>query len=118
MAVAIAAEAARPIDFDTEIMPVFTRAGCNGGACHGAAAGRGGFKLSLLGSNAAADYDAIVRQSEGRRADLFRPADSLVLTKPTGVLEHGGGEPLEYGGVGANLIEAWLAAGAPRGGAS
>ncbi|MDA1180012.1 MAG: hypothetical protein O2931_14585, partial [Planctomycetota bacterium] len=42
-------------DFDTEIMPVLTRSGCNVGSCHGAAAGRGGFHLSLLGGDVDAD---------------------------------------------------------------
>jgi hypothetical protein len=27
------------IDFDTQIVPVLTKSGCNAGACHGAAAG-------------------------------------------------------------------------------
>lgn len=38
----------RPIDFDTEIIPLLSRLGCNTGACHGAAVGRGGFRLSLI----------------------------------------------------------------------
>ncbi|MBI1902085.1 MAG: DUF1553 domain-containing protein [Planctomycetia bacterium] len=101
--------------FDTEVMPVFTKAGCNAGACHGSAAGRGGFKLSLLGGDAAADYSTIVHQLEGRRINLARPADSLLIRKPTGSLDHGGGEPLEYEGKGAKLLESWIAAGAPRG---
>ncbi len=41
---------ARPGDFDTQIEPLLTRYGCNAGSCHGAAAGRGGFSLSLYGS--------------------------------------------------------------------
>ena len=41
----------RPVDFDTEVIPILTRSGCNTGACHGAAIGRGGFKLSLLGGD-------------------------------------------------------------------
>ena len=34
--------------FRTQIVPVLTQAGCNAAACHGAATGKGGFKLSLL----------------------------------------------------------------------
>ncbi len=41
------------IDFDLDVLPVLTRAGCNAGSCHGAAVGRGGFHLSLWGSNPA-----------------------------------------------------------------
>jgi len=63
VALLIGAGPARPVDFDTEIIPVLTKAGCNAGACHGAAAGRGGFRLSLLGGDAAADYESIVDDS-------------------------------------------------------
>src|SRR5262245_28328129 len=104
----------RPIDFDTQVVPVLTRAGCNAGACHGAAAGRGGFRLSLLGGDPAADHDAIVHELKGRRVNLARPAESLVLAKPTGALGHQGGIRLEEDGPGARLLREWLAAGAPR----
>ena len=60
-----------PVDFDSQVLPVLTYAGCNAGACHGAAAGRGGFQLSLFGSNPDADYSAIVHFAEGRRVNLF-----------------------------------------------
>jgi Protein of unknown function (DUF1553)/Protein of unknown function (DUF1549) len=111
---AVGADPARPPDFDTEIVPVFTKAGCNAGACHGAAAGRGGFHLSLFGSDAAADYDAIVQDLEGRRVNLARPGESLILNKPTGMLRHGGGTRLDPDGPGAKRLADWIAAGAPR----
>ena len=38
-----------PISFPGRIVPIFTKLGCNGGGCHGKAAGQNGFKLSLLG---------------------------------------------------------------------
>jgi hypothetical protein len=104
---------AAPPHFDTEILPVLTRAGCNAGACHGAAKGRGGFRLSLWGSDPAADYAAIVQDREGRRINLTKPARSLVLAKPTGMLEHGGDVPLDAAG--AKMLFDWIAAGAQRG---
>ncbi|MEX2142555.1 MAG: DUF1549 domain-containing protein [Pirellulales bacterium] len=104
-----------PPHFDTEIVPVLTRAGCNAGACHGAAKGRGGFRLSLLGGDAAADYAAIVQEREGRRINLAWPEASLVLAKPTGLLDHGGDVPLDADGAGAKRLVDWIAAGAPRG---
>jgi hypothetical protein len=110
---AAAATAAGP-DFDTQVLPVLTRAGCNTGACHGAATGQGGFALSLWGSDPAADYAAIVRQAEGRRVNLARPERSLLLLKPTGNLDHGGGVRLDGDSAGAAIVSAWLAAGAPR----
>ena len=102
-----------PPHFDTEIVPVLTRAGCNAGACHGAAKGRGGFRLSLWGSDPAADYAAIVQEREARRINLARPQQSLVLAKPTGLLDHGGDVPLDSAG--AKLLFDWISAGAPRG---
>ena len=102
------------IDFDTDVIPILSKAGCNGGACHGAAAGRGGFNLSLFGGDPAADYDAIVRQLEGRRINRADPAASLVIAKPTGMLDHGGDVRLEYDGPQAKLLADWIAAGAVR----
>ena len=101
--------------FDTEVVPVLTRAGCNAGACHGAAAGRGGFHLSLFGADPAADHEAIVHALEGRRVNLARTAESLVLAKPAGRLKHGGGKALPANSPGAELMARWIAAGAPRG---
>ena len=47
--------------FATRILPILTKAGCNTGECHGAAIGRGGFRLSLLGYDPARDYLHITR---------------------------------------------------------
>jgi hypothetical protein len=100
------------IDFDTEIIPILTRSGCNSGACHGAAAGRGGFQLSLLGGDAAADYAAIVLQYEGRRIHPSQPEKSLVLRKPTMELDHEGGDALDAEG--AKIVANWIRRGAKR----
>ncbi len=102
-------------DFETQVLPVLTKAGCNGGACHGAAIGRGGFRLSLLGYDPQADYEHIVQEFEGRRANLARPERSLLLRKPSGQLPHEGGVRLKRASEGFALVHAWLAAGAPRG---
>ncbi len=105
-----------PVHFDTEIIPLLTKAGCNSGACHGAAAGRGSFHLSLLGADPDADYEAILHEFEGRRINHAAPTQSLVFAKPTGYLDHGG-EVLfdEDSAIAARMLE-WLRAGAPRGG--
>ena len=78
------------VEFKNDLIPVFTKMGCNAGACHGAAIGRGGFKLSLFGGNPEADYDSIVRRASGRRVNLAKPDESLVYLKPTSFLSHGG----------------------------
>jgi hypothetical protein len=36
-----------PISFRNDVMPVFSKTGCNTGSCHGAARGKDGFRLSL-----------------------------------------------------------------------
>ena len=71
------------VDFENDLIPIFTKFGCNAGACHGAAAGRGEFNLSLFGGNPQADYEAIVRQLAGRRINLMYPEESLIILKPT-----------------------------------
>ncbi len=39
----------RQTNFPNQIVPIFTRHGCNGGGCHGKSGGQNGFRLSLLG---------------------------------------------------------------------
>lgn len=102
------------IDFDTQVIPVLTRQGCNAGSCHGAAVGRGGFKLSLLGSSGARDYDAIVQQLEGRRVNLADPDKSLLLRKPSEQLGHEGGLVLPDDSHAFELIQGWISEGAMR----
>ncbi len=102
------------VDFDTEIIPVLTKAGCNAGACHGAAAGRGGFHLSLLGADPAADHEAIVLALEGRRVNLADPARSLIIAKPGGQLEHGGDVVLPPESDGQQRMLTWIRSGARR----
>ncbi len=112
--VAMLAAGSPPIDFDTEIIPVLTRAGCNAGSCHGAAAGRGGFRLSLYGSDPTRDFETIVMELEGRRINLARPEASLLLRKPTCEIDHEGGYRLESDGPGATRLRDWIAQGARR----
>lgn len=114
VALAVSPTPVGAVDFDTEVVPMFTRAGCNAGSCHGAAAGRGGFKLSLLGGDPAADYEAVVVERKGRRVNLARPAESLALVKPTGLLPHEGGVRIEDGSAAEKRLLEWIAAGAPR----
>lgn len=102
------------IDFDTQIIPILTRAGCNAGACHGAAAGRGEFHLSLYGGDPAFDFESIALELEGRRVNLAHPENSLLLLKATESINHGGGPRLEYDGAGMKIIQQWIAENARR----
>ena len=56
-----------PINFGNQIVPIFTKLGCNSGGCHGKASGQNGFKLSLLGFEPEVDYTALVKEARGRR---------------------------------------------------
>ncbi len=100
--------------FENDLIPIFTKHGCNSGACHGAAVGRGGFKLSLYGSDPAADYKAVALELEGRRVNLADPALSLLLLKPTEAISHGGGYVLEDGHADRQTLLKWIAQGAVK----
>ena len=102
------------IDFDTRVIPVLTKAGCNTGACHGAAAGRGEFRLSLYGSDPEFDHRSIALELEGRRVNLANSDESLLLLKATESINHGGGPRLEFEGPGVQLLRQWIDEGASR----
>ena len=102
------------IDFDTEIVPLLSKAGCNAAACHGGATGQAGFRLSLFGGDPESDHRAIVHDMTGRRVNLADANQSLVLLKPTGQLDHGGGDVLEQDSVAALTIAAWIRSGSKR----
>lgn len=99
--------------FRNDILPILSKAGCNGGGCHGALAGKGGFRLSLFGYDPRADHEAITRESLGRRIELADPGRSLLLTKPTLVLPHKGGRRLDPESEMAATLGRWISAGAP-----
>ena len=50
------AKVERPISFKMDVMPVFMKAGCNTGGCHGSSRGKDGFRLSLFGYDPDGDY--------------------------------------------------------------
>ncbi len=101
------------VSFRNQVQAVLAKAGCNSGACHGAAAGKNGFKLSLRGFDADADWFTITRQARGRRVVPSDPGRSLLLLKPTGALPHKGGVRFDVESPDYNTIAAWIAAGAP-----
>ena len=99
--------------FRNHVIPVLTKIGCNQGACHGALAGKNGFKLTLRGYDPDTDYDTLTRQSVGRRVSLADPDASLILLKPSFAIPHGGGKRFAQGSLEYRVIEQWVAAGAP-----
>lgn len=102
------------IGFLEQVMPVLSKAGCNAGACHASQYGKGGFKLSVFTFAPDEDYQAIVRDSFSRRINRLDPKSSLLLMKPTQVVPHEGGKRLEASSIDYQVIERWLAGGAPR----
>ena len=104
-----------PVSFRNQIVPVFTKLGCNSGGCHGKQSGQNGFKLSLLGFDPEFDYNALVNEARGRRLLPSTPQHSLLLLKATGMAPHGGGKKFNRESVEYALILRWLAQGAPRG---
>ena len=98
--------------FRNHVLAVFAKTGCNSGACHGALAGKGGFRLSLRGYDPGTDYQTIVTQARGRRIELADPGRSLILAKPTGALPHKGGLRFETDSHEYKVIADWIAGGA------
>jgi hypothetical protein len=104
-----------PINFPNQVVPVFTKLGCNSGGCHGKAAGQNGFKISLLGFEPQVDYAALVKEGRGRRVFPSAPDSSLLLLKAVGAVAHGGGKKMEVGSDEYRLVRRWIAAGMPYG---
>lgn len=109
------ASAPRTFNFENDISPLLTRHGCNASQCHGKAEGQNGFKLSVFGYDALADFRALTIESKGRRASPAAPEQSLFLAKASGALPHQGGARILAGSPDYETIRAWLAAGAPFG---
>ncbi len=108
-----AAHAADAPSFRNTIQPILTRYGCAMGACHGAAAGQGGFRLSLRGFDDEGDWLSITRSANGRRLTLEDPARSLFLLKAVKTVPHKGDKRFEMNSPEYKAIADWIAAGAP-----
>jgi hypothetical protein len=108
------AREAPPSSFRLDVMPVFMKAGCNSGGCHGSARGQDGFRLSLFGYDPEGDYQRITREISGRRINLADPAGSLLLRKSVGDVAHTGGRLFTARSDHYETLSRWLEAGAPR----
>lgn len=105
----------RLLNFANDIVPLLTRYGCNAGGCHGKASGQNGFKLSLFGFDPIFDHNAIVKEARGRRLFPAAPDNSLLLTKPTGRVPHGGGRRLSPDSEAYQTLRRWIVQGTPLG---
>lgn len=102
------------ISFRRDVMPVFMKAGCNSGGCHGASRGKDGFRLSLFGYDPEGDYFRLTREQVGRRINLALPDESMVITKCIGTAPHTGGKLFTKDSELAQTLLRWLNSGAPN----
>jgi hypothetical protein len=108
---AVAAD--RPVSFKLDVMPIFMRAGCNTGSCHGAARGKDGFRLSLFGFDPDGDHYRLTREINGRRINTALPAEGLVMEKAGGKVPHTGGQRIKEGDEYWKTLIRWHEAGVP-----
>ncbi|MDE2757342.1 MAG: DUF1553 domain-containing protein [Acidobacteriota bacterium] len=105
----------RRVNFPNEIVPIFTKSGCNSGGCHGKASGQNGFRLSLFGFEPQEDFEFLVIEGRGRRLFPAAPERSLLLLKATGSVPHGGGLRVERNSPAYDLLSRWIRQGMPYG---
>ena len=104
-----------PINFPNQIVPIFTKFGCNSGGCHGKSSGQNGFRLSLLGFEPDEDFEFLVKEARGRRIFPAAPERSLLLLKASGGLPHGGGHRIATDSPSFRMIYRWIEQGMPFG---
>lgn len=97
--------------FRNHVQSIMSKAGCNSGACHGAAAGKNGFKLSLRGYDPEHDFFSITHHARGRRVVPDDPGRSLILTKPTCAIPHQGGFRFGEDSYEYRVVAEWIAQG-------
>jgi len=105
---------AADISFRNDVQAVIAKAGCNLGTCHGNATGKGGFKMSLRGSDLDLDYSALTQDVQGRRINEFEPDRSLILLKATQNLAHEGGKRFDTKSWEYHVLRDWITQGAKR----
>jgi len=100
------------VNFQNQVVPVFTKLGCNSGGCHGKAGGQNGFQLSLLGFEPQEDYEHLLKESRGRRLFPAAPERSLLVQKASGIVPHSGGARLAVDSPAYRTMVRWIAEGA------
>ena len=73
-----------PVSFRRDVIPAFSQASCNMGACHGTPTGKGGFRLSLRGYLPDQDFGILSREAGGPANQPDRPGDQPDLTQASG----------------------------------
>lgn len=101
------------LSFRSEVLATLTKAGCNSGKCHGSASGKDGFRLSLFGYDPLGDQYRLTREIPGRRVNPDSPADSLLIRKALGEVNHTGGQCIQEGSEFHQALLTWIGNGAP-----
>jgi hypothetical protein len=101
-----------PVSFRRDVIPAFSQASCNMGACHGTPTGKGGFRLSLRGYLPDQDFGILSREAGGRRINPIAPETSLLLRKPLGEVPHEGGLRLARSSKSYEFLHDWIKEGA------
>ncbi len=104
-------EALDPVSFQYETLVALSKHDCNSGACHGSPSGKAGFRLSLRAYDKALDTETLIREFYNRRTNVEQPEKSLLLTKPTMEVAHGGGRRLQKGDQSYQLLRNWIGEG-------
>lgn len=100
------------VDFERHVMGLLSKTGCNAGSCHGSFQGKNGFRLSLFGYEPAMDFANLTRDNLGRRVNLVKPDESLLLLKATGQTIHDGGMRFGKESWVFNIFREWIKTGA------
>lgn len=100
-----------PVSFKTDTLAALNKSGCNMGACHGSPSGKGGFRLSLRGFDPPLDILTLRTEFFGRRANVLKPDESLLLRKPLMEVAHGGGRRLVKGDASWRALRGWISEG-------
>jgi len=103
------------VNFPNQVVPIFTKHGCNGGGCHGKSGGQNGFRLSLLGFYGNEDHEYLVKEGRGRRVFPAAPDHSLLLLKAINAVPHGGGKRFDRDSYEYRILHRWMRQGMPFG---
>ena len=109
------ADKAEEPSFRRHVIPLLARLGCSARECHGSFQGRGGFQLSLFGSEWEQDFTALTQKKGNEdtvHVNLAKPDQSLIILKPTLQMKHKGKERYKKDSWQYNMILKWVQTGA------
>src|SRR5438093_234633 len=102
--------------FQQHFVPLLSRLGCNGRACHGSFQGQGGFRLSLFGYDFKLDHDGLTQGDAEKKKEprilIEEPEESLALLKGTLETPHRGGKRMDVDSWQYNIFRNWIKGGA------